>query len=189
MIVRTIDLHLTLVRMRVVAALKTIPDRRAWARCALVYGIFLICAFPIGLLTGLLQPGVAHVAPAIWLGTSAIVFVHPACVEEFIFRVLLLPRSPDAMPRGRLIAITLVALALYVVSHPLNAMLFRPEAAAVFERPAYLMIVALLGITCTAAYWISKSIWPPVAMHWLTVVLWLWLLGGQALLSGRIPRT
>ena len=175
--------------MRVVAALKTIPDRRAWSRCAIVYFVFLICAAPIGVLTGLIHPAAPALAPTVLVGASLLVLLHPAFVEEFVFRVLLLPRAPAAMPRGRLIAVTAFSLALYVVSHPLNAMLFRPQAAAVFESPGYLVLVTLLGAACTAAYWISKSIWPSVLIHWLTVVVWLWLLGGQALLSDTISRT
>jgi predicted Abi (CAAX) family protease len=175
--------------MRVVEALKTIPDRRAWARCGLVYGIFLICAFPIGMATGLLHPGWPSAAAQTIVVASLIALVHPAFVEELIFRVVLLPRRPSAMPRTKLIAIAVVALALYVVSHPLNALLARPAARVVFESPGYLALVTLLGLACTAAYWISRSIWPAVAIHWLTVVIWLWLLGGQALLSGTIPRT
>jgi predicted Abi (CAAX) family protease len=169
--------------MRVVAALTTIPDRRAWGRCALVYVIFLACALPLGLLTGLLHVSAPHLALSVVLSTSAIVLVHPAFVEELIFRVLLLPRETGSMRRGRLIATAVVALALYVASHPLNAILFRPGLRNLFESPAYLSLAALLGATCTAAYWISRSIWPPVLIHWLTVVAWLYLFGGWALLS------
>jgi len=175
--------------MRVVEAVTTIPDRRAWARCGLVYGIFLICALPLGLMTGLLRPGVSQAPAATIIIGSLVALVHPAFVEELIFRVVLLPRNPASMRRARLAAIAVLALALYVASHPLNAILFRPDARAVFESPAYLAVVTLLGLACTAAYWLSRSIWPPVAIHWLTVMLWLWLLGGQALLSGTIART
>jgi predicted Abi (CAAX) family protease len=175
--------------MRVVAALRTIPDRRAWVRCATVYAIFLVVALPIGLLSGLLIPQVARIAPSAFVATAFIVLLHPAFSEELIFRVLLLPRDPSASSRSRVIAIAVGALALYVASHPVNAILFKPGVAAVFERPAYLALVTLLGAACTAAYWISKSIWPSVVMHWLTVLAWLWLLGGHALLSGTIPRT
>jgi predicted Abi (CAAX) family protease len=169
--------------MRVVAALTTIPDRRAWGRCVLAYGVFLICALPVGLLTGLLHPSVPHIAPAVVLSTSAIAFVHPAFVEELIFRVLLLPREAASIGRGRLIASAASALVLYLAAHPLNSMLFRPQLRSLFESPAYLSLAALLGVTCTAAYWISRSIWPPVLIHWLTVIAWLYLFGGWALLS------
>ena len=46
-----------------------------------------------------------------------------------------------------------------------------------------LSLATLLGATCTAAYLISRSIWPPVVLHWLTVLAWIWLLGGRALLD------
>jgi len=169
--------------MRVVAALTTIPDWRAWRRCALAYGVFLICAIPVGLLTGLLHVSVPHVAPAVVLSTSAIVLVHPAFVEELIFRVLLLPRETASTGRGQLTVTAVGALLLYVAAHPLNAILFRPGLRTLFESPAYLSLAALLGATCTAAYWISRSIWPPVLIHWLTVIAWLYLFGGWALLS------
>jgi predicted Abi (CAAX) family protease len=148
-----------------------------------VYGIFLICALPIGLASGLLRPGLARVAATEVIATGLVVLVHPAFVEELIFRVVLLPRDAASMRRGRVLLVAGAALALYVASHPLNAILFRPQARALFESPAYLTLAALLGAACTAAYFISRSIWPPVAIHWLTVIAWLYLLGGQALLS------
>ena len=107
------------------------------------------------------------------------VLVHPAFVEELIFRALLVPRRTEAMPRSGLYARAGLALLVYVAAHPLNALLFWPAALPVFANPFYLTLASLLGLTCTAAYLISGSIWPPVAIHWLTVVLWLLLLGGQ----------
>ena len=86
------------------------------------------------------------------------------------------------MSRGRLLVVGGAALVVYVAAHPINALIFKPQLT-VFESPAYLVIAALLGGACTAAYWISRSIWPPVAMHWLTVVAWIWLFGGRALLG------
>ena len=169
--------------MRVIAALTTIPGWRTWGRCALVYGVFLICAVPIGLLTGLLHPGTPRVPIAETLVTGLVVLVHPAFVEELVFRVVLLPQNTASMRRRRVLVIAAAALALYVALHPLNAILFRPQAVALFESPAYLSLAALLGAACTAAYFISRSIWPPVVIHWLTVMAWLYVLGGKALLS------
>jgi predicted Abi (CAAX) family protease len=169
----------------IAAALKTmstIPDARTWGKCALAYLIFLVVAIPLGFLTGLLHPG-APAIPAVQILTTALVLlVHPAFVEELIFRVLLLPRQLQNVPRARLVLLVVISLTLYVASHPLNAILFRPQARALFESPAYLMLATLLGATCTAAYFISRSIWPSVVIHWLTVVVWLFAFGGQALL-------
>ena len=161
-------------------ALTTIPDGRTWGRCALAYLIFLAAAIPLGLVTGLLHPSAPAIPAMQVLTTALVLFVHPAFVEEFIFRVLFLPRNASTVPRARLVAFVAVSLTLYVASHPLNAVLFRPQARAVFESPAYLALATLLGATCTAAYLLSRSIWPPVVIHWLTVVVWLFALGGQA---------
>jgi predicted Abi (CAAX) family protease len=39
--------------------------------------------------------------------------------------------------------------------------------------PRFLVQVTLLGLACSLAYLVSGSIWPPVLIHWLTVVVWL----------------
>jgi uncharacterized protein len=164
-------------------ALTTIPDWRTWRTCAFVYGLFLICAIPIGVLSGLLRPSLPHFSPTEMALTSLLIFVQPALVEEILFRGLLLPRRTDSMSRGRLCVVAGAALVVYVAAHPLNALIFKPEVLTLFESPAYLVIAALLGLACTATYWISRSIWPPVAIHWMTVVAWIWLFGGRALLG------
>jgi len=164
-------------------AITTIPDARSWRACALVYLLFLTCAAPIGLLSGLLKPGVPRQSATETIAAGVFLFARPALVEEIVFRGLLLPRDPRSIPRSRAVPVAIVALAVYVGAHPLNALLTWPASLTVFGNPVYLGLTTLLGIACTAAYWISKSIWPPVAMHWVTVIVWLWLLGGQTLLT------
>lgn len=164
-------------------AVTTIPDWRTWRTCALVYGLFLVCALPVGLLSHLLRPSVAHLTPAEMIGAGLLLLVQPALVEEVVFRGLLLPRNGGSLPRGRLVLVAGAALAVYVASHPINARLFRPQVLGLFESTPYLVLATLLGLACTAAYLISRSIWPSVAIHWLTVMIWIWLLGGRNLLG------
>ena len=163
-------------------ALTTAPDSRTWFACALVYVAFLLAAGPIGLASGLLRPTTPHLSVRDALVTGVLLLIQPALLEEIIFRGLLLPRDAQTMPRHRLAAVAAMALAVYVASHPANAWLFRPGVLDVFASPVYLVLAALLGLACTIAYFISRSIWPPVAIHWLTVVTWIWFLGGQELL-------
>lgn len=167
-------------------AIVTAPAPAVWRRCALLYVAFLVCAMPIGLVSGLLHPSL----PPLTLGTSILtaltIALHPAFTEEVVFRGLMLPRrSPErlALHRGRLAITIVIALFLYVVAHPLNAMFFWPAVWPIFSNPYYLAMATLLGLTCTTAYLISGSIWPSVAIHWLTVTLWILLLGGQRLLQ------
>ena len=164
------------------AAIVTLPSARTWGRCLLVYAAFVACALPIGFASGLLKPGLAQLPPEMLAVLPALLLFHPALVEELVFRALLLPRDPARVSKRRLVAISALALAAFVAWHPINAWLFRPAAADLLTNPAFLLCVALLGIACTAAYLISRSLWPPVLLHWITVVVWIILLGGQKLI-------
>ena len=160
-------------------ALTTAPDSRTWFACAVVYAAFLLAAAPIGWTSGLLRPSTPHLAVRDALATGVLLLIQPSIVEEIVFRGVLLPRDARTMPRRRLALVVATALTVYVASHPLSAWLFRPEVLGLFTSPVYLVLAALLGLACTIAYFISRSIWPPVAIHWLTVVTWIWFLGGQ----------
>ncbi len=159
------------------------PGSRTWGWCAIVYVVFLVCAFPVGTASGLLRPGPPALTAPQMIAAGLLILLHPAFVEECVFRGLLLPRDTGSTGRLRLAAMAAVSLVLYVASHPLNAWVFRPQAARVFDSPAYLALTTLLGLACMTAYWISRSLWPSVLMHWTTVVVWLWFLGGQRLLE------
>ena len=165
-------------------AFTTLPAARTWLTCASVYAIFLVVAAPIGLVSGLLRPDMPHLAWQNGILTAVLIFIQPALLEEVLFRGLMLPRERRSLTRRRVVLVAAAALTLYVASHPLNARLFRPEMLGVFASPVYLVLVTLLGLACTATYFISRSIWPPVAIHWMTVMMWLWFLGGGALLRG-----
>jgi predicted Abi (CAAX) family protease len=162
----------------------TVPTAAACGQCALVYLLFLLVAMPIGLLSGLLHPSLPPLTAGAAFIVAITIAVHPAFTEELVFRALMLPRRVNDVRRGRLVVTLVIALALYVAAHPLNARFFWPAVLGVFTNPFYLALAALLGLTCSAAYLISGSIWPPVVIHWLTVTLWILLLGGQSLLSG-----
>ncbi len=165
-------------------ALTTLPSAVACRRCVLLYALFLVVALPVGFASGLLRPSLPPLTAGAALVVAATIAFYPALTEELVFRALLLPRRVDRISRGRLAVTVTVALSLYVIAHPLNAKFFWPAVLGVFSNPFYLALAALLGLTCSGAYLISGSIWPPVAIHWLTVTLWILLLGGQSLLRG-----
>ena len=163
-------------------ALTTIPDWQTWRTCGLVYGLFLIGALPTGLASGLIRPATASLTPIELIGSGLLLFLQPALIEEIVFRGLLLPRRESDAAAAMIGHRAGAALVVYVVSHPINALLFRPRVLSLFESTPYLLLTTLLGVTCTVTYLMSRSIWPSVAIHWLTVVTWIWLLGGRALL-------
>jgi predicted Abi (CAAX) family protease len=97
----------------------------------------------------------------------------------------LLPRPGAGNLRGIDLVLAAVSLSAFVLWHPLNGVLFRKSARRLFTRVDFLLAAAALGLVCTLAYWISRSLWPPVLMHWLTVSGWFMFFGGQRDLAGR----
>jgi predicted Abi (CAAX) family protease len=180
-------LHSTLFRRfaDVVAAIFTLPASRTWKRCLLVYAAFVLFALPLGLASGFLRPGLPSLPPARLAMLPVYIMLRPALLEELVFRALLLPRNASRVSKRRLILTSAAALGVFVASHPLNAWLFRPAAWRLFTSPVFLITAALLGAACTAVYLISKSLWPPVLLHWSAVLIWIALLGGQGLVGIR----
>jgi predicted Abi (CAAX) family protease len=86
------------------------------------------------------------------------------------------------MSKSRIIAYIAISTAVFVLWHPANALTINTAAVPVFLNTAFLLIVALLGITCSVSYVLSRSLWTPIIIHWLTVVVWVIFLGGRNLL-------
>lgn len=149
------------------------------------YAAFLACALPIGFASGLLRVQPLRIGTGTLLLLATYLLLRPALVEELVFRGLLLPRNASAVPRRRVLTASVVSLSLFVVSHPINGFLFRNAALGLFTNPWFLVLATLLGVMCTAAYLASGSVWPGVVAHWLTVAIWIVLLGGQGLVGTR----
>jgi len=144
-----------------------------------------VVAAAIGFPTGFLRLEPADLPAATLIRTSVVLFLHPSFVEELIFRVLPIPHPREGASSRTMALWTAVGLVLFIVVHPLNGLLLRPAAFTLFTSPAYLVMVGLLGLACAVAYVRSASIWPPVLLHWLAVNVWIFLLGGNAILGGR----
>jgi uncharacterized protein len=101
----------------------------------------------------------------------------PAIGEELVFRAALLPQ-PDGSPVPWLPV--LISTALFVLWHPLQALVFGPHWTAAVLNPWFLAAVAALGVALARLYWKTGSLWPPVALHWLAVATWKILFGGPS---------
>jgi predicted Abi (CAAX) family protease len=163
---------------RFVNAVITLPAWQDWFAALAWLGIYALVALGIGCKTGFLQwtrpPG------SLWrmLRIALTTFFFPAVSEESFFRVLLLP-APDQMTSMQTeIGWSAIALALFVIYHPLNAQTFFPAGRITFTNPTFLVLAALLGGICTIVYRHSASLWVPVLVHWSVVVTWLLWLGG-----------
>jgi predicted Abi (CAAX) family protease len=163
---------------RLIRAVSTLPDAEAWVHAAALILIFTIIALPIGFQRGFLQLEVLRVSWSKILGIIATSLFMPAVIEELFFRVLLLPRTTENVSPLGLWFWGCISLAMFIVYHPLNALSFFPRGLKTFFNVVFLVLAALLGIVCSIAYIQSGSLWTPVVIHWLAVVVWLLLLGG-----------
>ncbi len=168
---------------RLSAAISTFPDLQAWLYAAMVLLLFILIALPIGFQAKFLHIEVLTVP---WKKTLAIIvssLFMPAITEELFFRALLLPRTPENVSISVLLLWGCISLVLFVIYHPLNAVSFFPRGANTFFDFVFLLLAALLGLICSITYLQSGSLWTAVVIHWVTVVVWLLLLGGYKKLS------
>lgn len=158
---------------RVRAALTTIPRAKDWQR------LLMELAWLAPMLAVLGWAGAfVHPVPIDWpalLRLAAIAIIVPALAEELVFRAALLP-APSARPSLTRCAL---AVATFVVWHPLQVLWFGASWGATVLDPWFLAAVALLGVATTRLYLATASIWPPVFLHWLVVVTWK-ALGGAS---------
>jgi predicted Abi (CAAX) family protease len=105
--------------------------------------------------------------------------VMPALVEELLFRVALLPHPLEGERGAVLLAWIALSVGLFVLYHPLAARLWYPSARAVFTDPRFLVQCGILGLACAVVYVVTGSLWPPVLIHWLAVLVWLEPLQGR----------
>lgn len=162
--------------------LRTLPAAAGWAESAVWAALLLAVAAPLAWAGDLVSFPVS--ASAARVRTLLLPFLAPALLEESVFRGLLLPHpSVSGVPVGRRARWWAASLALYVGAHPASAALFRPAARPVFGAPAFLLEAALLGITTTALYERTGSLWPGVLLHGGLVAAWL-SIGGAALIAG-----
>jgi len=155
--------------------LTALPDRRGWLLSGLIYFLFATIAVLFGVETGILEwkPDGSN-----FLVIALIALIIPSLLEEMIFRAPLL-----WAPQGKAFIWGAVSLTLFILWHPLNAWLFLPEARSLFIDPRFLIIAAGLGLACTMSTVMTRSILPAVLMHWLTVIGWKGLFGGEQVIG------
>lgn len=102
----------------------------------------------------------------------------PAILEELLFRVLLLPHPTEGVLTPTLLVWSAFSIVIFMISHPFQAILFRRHLVALFSRPLFMGLTALLGLSCVLIYANTGSLWTVVGCHWLVVASWLTFLGG-----------
>jgi predicted Abi (CAAX) family protease len=149
-----------------IAALKRLPDLRAAIEGVLLF-LMVVAAGAWAASTGVLD---LDPLPRGQLFTTWIsVFLIPTMSEELIFRGWVRKGAPLA---------AVASLLAYILWHPFQTWVGLPFGRPEFTDPAFLGLIAWLGLACTLARIRSGSIWPGVAIHWGVVVVWKSLFGG-----------
>jgi predicted Abi (CAAX) family protease len=168
---------------RVMDALFTPLTRRGLLLSLLLLGAYAALALPLGRRSGFLPLEPLRVRPLVLMRRAAALLFTPALIEEVLFRAALLPHPLEGMAGWSSAAWGALSLGLFVAYHPLAGRLWYPQGRRLFEDGRFLLLTSLLGLVCVIAYQVTGSLWPPVLIHWLVVVIWLELLGGRRRLT------
>jgi predicted Abi (CAAX) family protease len=156
---------------RIRGALTTIPTAHHWRRTLLELLWLAPVLAALGWAGGLVDTRTPVDLEA--LARFAVIgFFIPCLTEELFFRAAIVPRRASRLH-------CLLAIAAFVLWHPLQALWFGAAWAEVVLNPWFLAAVAALGVATTRLYLATLSIWPAVAVHWLVVVAWK-ALGGAS---------
>ncbi|WP_013322764.1 CPBP family glutamic-type intramembrane protease [Gloeothece verrucosa] len=164
---------------RILVAAVTIPRPQDWLIGLGILLLYAAIALPLGFSKGFLQWSPFQGSKSSLLLKIAITFVSPAVIEEILFRVVFLPHFVENFSIWQWLAWGLISLFLFVIYHPLNAKTFYKQGYPTFFEPTFLILTGILGLFCTIAYGLTGSLWIIVIIHWIVVITWLFLLGGE----------
>ena len=163
---------------RITQAFSILPPRKTWIFPLWLLVLFAVIIVPIGFNSKFLTFEPVHLSWLTVIRFIGLTLIAPAIVEETFYRAIILPHKSERTTFRIKCLWGIISLTSYIVQHPLNAVTFYPSGFPTFFHPVFLFATALLGLISMIVYWESGSLWPPVIIHWLVVVVWLLLLGG-----------
>ena len=163
---------------RLTCAILTPLTWQDWQIVILSLVIYGLVALPLGFLSGFLQFNPGLRSPGEVLSAIIKVLFFPALVEETVFRVQLIPHPVEAVSLKTWVLWMVLSLGLFLIYHPLNALIFYPEGNPTFWNPIFLILAGFLGLICALVYRLTGSLWGIVIIHGLIVFVWLYVLGG-----------
>ncbi|MBD2654326.1 CPBP family intramembrane metalloprotease [Synechocystis sp. FACHB-383] len=168
---------------RTLGAIVLLPKPQDWQFFGIAVVVYGAIAIPLGMKFGLLQWQWWEQSLGGSVKSILALFFLPALGEELVFRVMLLPYPTELNLFWPTLGAMALSLVLFLIYHPLNALLFYPRGRNLFFQPIFLALTGLLGIVTTALYWYSGSLWLITIFHWLVVTVWLMALGGYGKLA------
>jgi predicted Abi (CAAX) family protease len=178
---------LSTIALRLWAGIVTLPDLGGWLATSGLLGAYSLAAIPLGLKSGFLTIDRQFGSLDLQLGKNMRSLIHllllPAIFEEILFRLLLIPHPIETAISSHIYLWSAISLGLFIIYHPLNALAFYRVGRPTFMDWRFLTLTGLLGIVCTIAYLLTGSIWAAILIHWIVVVAWLKVFGGDRCLQ------
>jgi predicted Abi (CAAX) family protease len=159
---------------------------RGLALGALLLGAYAAAALALGRGTGFLPAQRTRARPLVMVRQAIVLLLTPSLIEETLFRAALLPHPLEGLNGWDSLAWGALSVGLFVAWHPLAGRLWYRQGRRLFDDGRFLLLASLLGVVCVIAYQATGSIWPPVLIHWLVVLIWLELLGGRSRLGQAV---
>lgn len=169
---------LELLKKRLFSAFTTLININQLERTLIAIFGLIILLLLIGFKTNFLQIKIISGTWVEVIKITTISLIFPALGEEIFFRVLLLPHPSENTTIKSQIIWAVISVIIFIVYHPIQGITWNPLGHDVFINPIFLSLAGLLGTICTIAYLGTGSIWLPVIIHWLAVVIWLVILDG-----------
>jgi len=171
---------------RLKVALTTVPRISDWVFTLLLLFAFGLISLPLGFLSNFLSFDLAEAPLPNLIIKAIVILVAPSLAEECVFRVMILSHKSENSSRQKKWLLIILSLTAYVICHPLNALTLYKSAYPIFSNPTFLLLTTYLGIICTWLYLKSGSIYPSVFVHWMVVIIWLFVFGGYNILHSGI---
>jgi uncharacterized protein len=144
-----------------------------------VFLLYMAVALSFGFCSGFFTIQVLKTDIWVMVALPISLFFIPSFFEEIVFRGFLLPHKEREVSTIHLLFYAAFSIVLFIAWHPINAMTINHPAFSMFTNPVFLSLAALMAIACTITYLKTGSLWVPIAIHWLTVVVWVFLLSGR----------
>lgn len=159
--------------------LTTLPKGEDFLFSIVVFLIYMAVALPVGFCSGFFTIEVLKTDIWLMIALPISLFFIPSLFEEIVFRGLLLPHKSRGISTRPLVLYSICSIVAFIVWHPINAMTINHPAYPMFSNPLFLSLAALMAIACTISYIKTGSLWVPIAIHWLTVMVWVFFLSGR----------
>jgi predicted Abi (CAAX) family protease len=159
--------------------LTTLPKGADFLFSFFVFLIYMAVGLPVGFCSGFFTIEVLKTDIWVMIALPICLFFIPSLFEEVVFRGFLLPHKDREVSIIYLLFYAVLSIAIFIAWHPINAITINHPAFSMFTNPFFLSLAALMGIACTITYLKTGSLWVPIAIHWLTVLVWVFLLSGR----------